>query len=91
MKIHLIFSLLCLSLLSCGDDKMPKPTGQLSLEYPQAEKAGPPFSVDEAEIRQLFDGAIIEKLASTDLTGEGFARRRFLTSSLIETSWLIRW
>jgi gliding motility-associated lipoprotein GldD len=37
MKIRLIFSLLCLSLLSCGDDKMPKPTGQLSLEYPQAK------------------------------------------------------
>ena len=37
MKIRLIFSLLCLSLLSCGDDKMPKPTGQLSLEYPPAK------------------------------------------------------
>ena len=24
------------------------------LEYPQAEKAGPPFSVDEAEVRELF-------------------------------------
>jgi thiopurine S-methyltransferase len=63
----------------------------ISLEYPQAEKAGPPFSVNEAEIHQLFDGATIEKLTSTDLTGEGFARRRFLTSSLIETSWLISW
>jgi gliding motility-associated lipoprotein GldD len=37
MKIRLIFSLLCLSFLSCGDDKMPKPTGQLSLEYPPAK------------------------------------------------------
>ena len=37
MRIRLIFSLLCLSLLSCGDDKMPKPTGQLSLEYPPAK------------------------------------------------------
>jgi gliding motility-associated lipoprotein GldD len=37
MKIRLIFSLICLSLLSCGDDKMPKPTGQLSLEYSPAK------------------------------------------------------
>jgi gliding motility-associated lipoprotein GldD len=37
MKIRLIFSLLCFSLISCGDDKMPKPTGQLSLEYPPAK------------------------------------------------------
>jgi len=37
MKIRLIFSLFCLSLLSCGDEKMPKPTGQLSLEYPPAK------------------------------------------------------
>ena len=26
----------------------------ITLEYPQAEKAGPPFSVDEAEVRELF-------------------------------------
>ena len=26
----------------------------ITLEYPQAEKAGPPFSVDEAEVRALF-------------------------------------
>lgn len=37
MKIRLIFCLFCLSLLSCGDEKMPKPTGQLSLEYPPAK------------------------------------------------------
>jgi gliding motility-associated lipoprotein GldD len=37
MKIRLIFSLIFLALLSCGDDKMPKPKGQLSLEYPPAK------------------------------------------------------
>ena len=26
----------------------------ITLEYPQAEKAGPPFSVEEAEVRELF-------------------------------------
>lgn len=29
----------------------------VTLEYPQAERAGPPFSVEEAEIRECFDGA----------------------------------
>jgi thiopurine S-methyltransferase len=27
----------------------------VTLEYPQAEKAGPPFSVDEAEVRALYE------------------------------------
>lgn len=27
----------------------------ITLEYPQAEKAGPPFSVDAAEVHALFD------------------------------------
>ena len=29
----------------------------ITLEYPQQEKAGPPFSVIEDEVRALFDGA----------------------------------
>lgn len=37
MKSSIFFTLLCLSLLSCGDEKLPKPTGQLSLEYPPAK------------------------------------------------------
>ncbi len=37
MKSSIFFILLSLSLLSCGDEKMPKPTGQLSLEYPPAK------------------------------------------------------
>lgn len=37
MKISLFFTILFLSLLSCGDEKIPKPTGQLSLEYPPAK------------------------------------------------------
>ncbi len=71
---------------------LPKATLLLiSLEYPQDEKVGPPFSVSEAEIFQLFAGAKISKLSDVDLTGAGFARRRFLTSKLIESSWLISW
>ncbi|MDZ7902032.1 MAG: hypothetical protein U5L01_05585 [Rheinheimera sp.] len=63
----------------------------ISLEYPQEEKVGPPFSVSEAEIFRLFAGAKISKKADVDLTGAGFARRRFLTSKLVESSWLISW
>ena len=63
----------------------------LSLEYPAAEKQGPPFSVPADEIRALFDFASITQLQQRDLTGQGFARRRFDTSALIETSWRIRW
>jgi gliding motility-associated lipoprotein GldD len=37
MKSSVFFTLLFLSLLSCGDEKMPKPSGQLSLEYPPAK------------------------------------------------------
>jgi gliding motility-associated lipoprotein GldD len=37
MKTSIFFTILSLSLLSCGDEKMPKPTGQLSLEYPPAK------------------------------------------------------
>ena len=37
MKSTVFFILLSLSLLSCGDEKMPKPSGQLRLEYPPAK------------------------------------------------------
>lgn len=37
MKSSLFFTLLFFALLSCGDEKMPKPTGQLRLEYPPAK------------------------------------------------------
>lgn len=37
MKSSVFFTLICFCLLSCGDEKMPKPAGQLSLEYPPAK------------------------------------------------------
>jgi thiopurine S-methyltransferase len=63
----------------------------ISLDYPASEKQGPPFAVTEAEIHQLFAGASIELVAIRNLTGQGFARRTFNTSSLIERSYWIRW
>ncbi|OBP15259.1 hypothetical protein A5320_07750 [Rheinheimera sp. SA_1] len=63
----------------------------ISLEYPEHEKQGPPFSVSSAEISQLFDFADINLCGIRNLTGQGFARRKFETSSLVEKGWLIRW
>lgn len=57
----------------------------ISLEYPQFEKQGPPFSVAHNEVKTLFAGAEVKLLGIEELTGKGFARRRFATSSLVET------
>lgn len=57
----------------------------IGLEYPQLEKQGPPFSVTHDEVKTLFAGAEVKLLGVEELTGKGFARRRFVTSSLVET------
>lgn len=63
----------------------------ISLEYPEHEKQGPPFAVSAAEIEQLFAFADIKLCGMRNLTGQGFARRKFETSRLVEKSWIIRW
>ncbi|CAI3796965.1 thiopurine S-methyltransferase [Rheinheimera sp. MM224] len=64
----------------------------LSLEYPQEEMSGPPFSVTELEVRQLFDFAVsIELVAMRNLTGRPFAQRQFNVSSLVEKAFWICW
>lgn len=63
----------------------------ISLEYPEQEKQGPPFAVMASEIAKLFEFANIELCGIRNLTGLGFARRKFETSQLVEKSWLIRW
>ncbi len=64
----------------------------LSLEYPQEQMSGPPFSVTEEEVRQLFNFAgSIELAAIRNLTGRPFAQRQFRVSSLIEKAFWIRW
>jgi len=63
----------------------------ISLEYPEGEKQGPPFAVTEQEIRSLFQGANISLHGIRNLTGQGFARRTFATSVLVEKSYWIRW
>lgn len=64
----------------------------LSLEYPQEEMSGPPFSVTEQEVRQLFDyAASVELVALRNLTGRPFAQRQFNVSKLVEKAFWIRW
>ena len=62
----------------------------ISVEYPLHEKAGPPFSVDYAEVCRLFANDKVELLAELDQTGKGFARRRFATGYLLERAYRIR-
>jgi thiopurine S-methyltransferase len=64
----------------------------ISLEYPQHEMSGPPFSVSEQEIRGLFDFATsMQLVAIRNLTGRPFAQRQFNLSHLIEKAFLLQW
>ena len=42
----------------------------ITLEYPQAEKQGPPFSVPEAEVRALFAGWDVQLLERRDILAQ---------------------
>ena len=62
------------------------PEGQIlliTLEYPPELHQGPPFSVEQQQIEQLFAGFKVDKLASEALTREssGFSRRGLLGST----------
>lgn len=63
----------------------------ITLEYPQQERQGPPFSVPAAELMTLFPDCQIELLDTLDITGQGFGRRRMATSYLLEKVWLLRY
>lgn len=64
----------------------------LSLEYPEQQMAGPPFTVTEQEIHRLFDFASsIQLVALRNLTGRPFAQRQFKVSQLVEKAYWIQW
>lgn len=63
----------------------------ITLEYPQQERSGPPFSVPAAELTVLFPNCEIELLDTVDITGQGFGRRRMATSYLLEKIWTVRY
>jgi thiopurine S-methyltransferase len=62
----------------------------ITLEYPQQERQGPPFSVPAAELMTLFPDCQLELIDTVDITGQGFGRRRMATSYLLEKIWTIR-
>ncbi len=69
-----------------------KPQGKLlliSLDYPQSEMDGPPFSVNETEIRQLFAGHKITQLAQFDRVNSDKKAIAYQLTSMSETVWLI--
>lgn len=61
----------------------------LSLEFPQSELSGPPFSTSTKQITALFDGYNCEKIIEHELKNKQFAQRRFEVSRLIETLYII--
>jgi len=64
----------------------------LTFDYPQQEMTGPPFSVPDSEVRQLFSFADrIELLAVRNLTGRPFAQRQFHLTEARERAYLIEW
>lgn len=59
----------------------------VTFEYDQSKHAGPPFSVAEAELRRLYEGASIESLGTVPLTESSGS----LTPAMgaVERAWLI--
>ncbi len=63
----------------------------ITLEYPQAEFDGPPFSVSEDEVMQLYDFAKVEKIYAKSILEK---EPRFIEkglSQLIESVYCIQW
>ena len=62
----------------------------ITLEYPQAQTKGPPFSVDADEVRRLYSHHhSIEEMARRDVLGREPRMRARGVSSLIEVCYLI--
>ena len=62
----------------------------VSLEFPQEQLEGPPFSIFNNDVSSLFDGYHIEELDQHELPDKQFARRRFNVDYLIERLYLIK-
>ncbi|MDP5253476.1 MULTISPECIES: thiopurine S-methyltransferase [unclassified Vibrio] len=69
-----------------------KPGGKvllISLDYPQSQMDGPPFSVGESEIGKLFKGQTVTKLAEYDRVNSDKKAIANQLTSMFETVWLI--
>jgi thiopurine S-methyltransferase len=61
----------------------------LTVEFDGDSLKGPPFSVFEDEVRQLFDGCIVDKVAVRPLDDQRFAQRKLLVTSLQEVAYFV--
>lgn len=61
----------------------------ITLDYCQSERAGPPFSVPDAEVRTLFSGCSVSVLHEVDVLGDHPVFRDQGLTSLIERVYLI--
>jgi len=62
----------------------------ISLEFPPAEIAGPPFAVFSDVIESLFNHCHVECIAEHELEDKKFAQRTFKVSKLVERLYLIK-
>ncbi|MCE9632723.1 MAG: thiopurine S-methyltransferase [Methylophilales bacterium] len=61
----------------------------VTLEYPQAEMTGPPFSVSEDEVRELYARSMIETLTRRDVLQDNERFHQRGISKLFENAYLI--
>ncbi|MEH6564884.1 MAG: thiopurine S-methyltransferase [Halopseudomonas sp.] len=62
----------------------------VTLDYPQAQRPGPPFSVPDAEVKALFRGCLIELLDEQDVLSEHAVFAAQGMQSLVERVYLVR-
>lgn len=63
----------------------------LSLEYPAGTVSGPPFAINETQLRNLFDFANVEQVAELWHRDGRFGQRQFNTDQLVERLYRIIW
>ena len=56
----------------------------ISVEFPQDEHQGPPFSTDKQTVQSLFTGLNVEEIVSRTLEDKQFAKRSLAVSYLVE-------
>ncbi|WP_447983310.1 thiopurine S-methyltransferase [Nitrospira sp. Nam74] len=62
----------------------------VTLEYPQEQMQGPPFSVAESEVHRLFADARVERLGAQDVLADNPRFRDKGLTRLLECAYLIR-
>jgi len=62
----------------------------ISLEFPQEELEGPPFSISSLKVAQLFSDFEVNCIAEHELVDKKFAQRTFNVKKLVERLYLIK-